>query len=59
MMKLKSFEEFRKEVVAELGDEVNQVTAADIDDLAHWDIVAQFIETNRFPYGYVQPKSFK
>ena len=59
IMALKSFEEFRKEVIAEVGDDIDQLTTQDIDDLAHYDIMAQFIETNRYPYGYKLPKRFQ
>ena len=60
-MKLKSFEEFRKEVIAELGDAITteNITSSEIDYLAHLDIMAQYIEFNRYPYGYKPPKFYQ
>jgi hypothetical protein len=60
-MKLKSFEEFRKEVVAELGDAIQEenITNSDINHLAHLEILCQQIESGRFPIGYKQPKFYQ
>ena len=60
-MKLKSFEEFRKEVIAELGDAIEKenLRSDDIDHLAHLDIMVQFAEFGRFPIGYKQPNFYQ
>jgi hypothetical protein len=60
-MKLKSFNEFRKEVIAELGNAIQKenITSSDIDHLAHLDIMVQYAEFGRFPYGYKQPDFYK
>ena len=60
-MKLKTFEDCRKEVIVELGDSIQKenITDSDIDHLEHMEILCQQVESGRFPIGYKQPKFYQ